>query len=221
MGNQPSIFITGGARGIGLSIGKLFLEQGWKVGLYDIDAAELEKVRQELANENLLTGTLDVTNSDSAQVTLQQFAEATGGRLDVLVNNAGMVRVGEFEATPLADYQQMVTLNLAGPITMTYQALPWLKTTPNSRIVNVSSASAIYGNPELTVYAATKVAVRNLTEGWRLGFAKFGIHATAILPIYTRTRMVDDYVHLYQGLKLKDVTLTAEDVARVCWKAAT
>ncbi|MEL6538086.1 MAG: SDR family NAD(P)-dependent oxidoreductase [Bacteroidota bacterium] len=221
MGNQPSIFITGGARGIGLAIAKLFLQRGWFVGIYDLDTEELDKAVSTLNAPNLVSGALDVTNPDSAKGALEHFTKQTDGRLDVLVNNAGMARVGEFEASLLQDYQQMVELNMVGPITMTYQALPLLKSTPNSRLINLSSASAIYGNPELTVYAATKVGVRHLTEGWRLGLAKFGIHVTAVLPIYTRTRMVDDYIHLYQGLTLKDVKLTVEDVAKVTWKAAT
>lgn len=221
MDNTPSIFITGAARGIGLATGQLFLARGWRVGFYDVDAEAIEQAKATVAEGLHHWGVIDVTDPESIQQALTEFTQHTDGRLNVLLNNAGVAYVGEFETFSLEQYSRMVDVNLKGPIQCTHVALPWLQATPNSRVISVSSASALYGNPELTVYAATKSAVRSLAEGWRISLSRFGIHAATVLPMYVDTRMVTDNLEAYRNLKQKDVKLRVEDLARVIWRAAT
>ncbi|MEL6257656.1 MAG: SDR family NAD(P)-dependent oxidoreductase, partial [Pseudomonadota bacterium] len=93
-GNRKTIFITGGASGIGAATAKHFVKNGWFAGLYDIDAEKLAQTAAEIGADNCVSGRLDVRDRAEWTAALNHFAEATDGRMDVLVNNAGLARVG-------------------------------------------------------------------------------------------------------------------------------
>ena len=216
---MKSIFITGGARGIGLETARLFLEKGWRVGIFDKDEEAIRQATDELNHSELAAFTGDVLVERDIQMALESFTTGSEGKLDVLHNNVGMVEVGEFDQQPLEVHLRIVDINLKGFLVTTMTALPYLKKAGKAQIINMSSASALYGNPEITTYAATKAAIKSLTEAWNIAFRKYGIRSADLLPIYVRTRMVDDYHQKYRNLKLKDVKLTAPMVAKVVWKA--
>jgi short-subunit dehydrogenase len=214
-----TIFITGGARGIGLATARLFLDKDWIVGLYDIDDAALQEAKETLNNANVHIFQGSILDETELKKSLTTFTKQSDGALHLLHNNAGILEVGEFDEQELKTHLDIVDVNLKGLIVATHAALPFLKKASNSKIVNMSSASAIYGNPEISVYAATKSAIMSLTEGWNIAFRKFGISVSDILPIYVRTRMVDDYHDKYRKLDLKSVKLTPKNVAQSVWKA--
>lgn len=216
---QKSIFITGAANGIGRSTALHFARRGWFTGLADIDRNGLEQIATQIGRENCSLHPLDVTQPVATQNALRNFTELTGGRLHVLFNNAGIIHVGPFDSHTYEDYRRLIEVNVQGVINCTLSALPYLKQTAGARIINTSSAAALYGNPEIPVYAASKMAVRALTEGWSVAFRKYDIRVSDIMPIYVRTRMVDDYHHEYQNLQPHKITLRPEDVATVVWKA--
>jgi short-subunit dehydrogenase len=216
---MKSVFITGGARGIGFETARLFLSQGWYVGIFDQDQVALDVAYRTLDSDHLMSYQGDVLDAEAIRYALDHFTQKTEGRLDVLHNNVGILDVGEFEELSVAKHLQIVDVNLKGFIITTYTTLPFLKKAHGACIVNMSSASAIYGNPEITTYAATKAAIKNLTEGWNIAFKKHQIKVVDLLPIYVRTRMVDDYHLKYRNLKLKNVKLTPESVAQVVWRA--
>jgi NAD(P)-dependent dehydrogenase (short-subunit alcohol dehydrogenase family) len=216
---MKSIFITGGARGIGLETARLFLAKGWHVGIFDQDQVAIDVAFRTLDSEHLMSFRGDVLDAEGVRQALDHFTQKTEGRLDVLHNNVGILDVGEFEELSVAKHLQIVDVNLKGIINTTYTALPFLKKAHGACIVNMSSASAIYGNPEITTYAATKAAIKNLTEGWSIAFRKHQIKVVDLLPIYVRTRMVDDYHQKYRNLTLNSVKLTPEMVAQAVWKA--
>ena len=215
---MKSIFITGGARGIGLATAELFLRKGWRVGVYDLDAEALMQAKMELSHPDLHTFQGDILSEAQLKTALSKFTEPQAGNLDVLHNNAGILEVGEFDQQELKTHLDIVEVNLKGLIVSTYAALPHLKKSARSKIINMSSASAIYGNPEISVYAATKSAIVSLSEAWSIAFRKYRISVSDILPIYVRTRMVDDYHEKYRKLHLKSVKLTPENVADTVWK---
>lgn len=212
-----SIFITGGAQGIGLATAKFFQQKGWRVACFDVDNIRLQSLAAEIDNVAVYQGS--VTDPVALTAALKDFTQPTQGALDVLHNNAGVVEVGEFDQLSLEQHQRVIEINLQGLVATTYTALPFLKRAAGAVIVNMSSASALYGNPEITTYAATKSAIRSLTEGWYIAFQKYNIRVTDLLPIFVTTRMVSDYHHRYQNLDAQKVTLTPEVVARRVWKA--
>ena len=212
-----SIFITGGAQGIGLSTATLFHQKNWRVACFDLDATHLAHLKESLPNVHCYEGS--VTDPEAIREALEDFTQDSGGALDVLHNNAGIIEVGEFEDVPLQKQRSIVEVNLIGTITVTYTALPFLKKSEHAVIVNMSSASAMYGNPELSAYAATKSAIKSLTEGWSIAFRKYGIRVTDLLPIHVKTRMVSDYEHLYRKLDAQKIELTPELIAQKVWSA--
>jgi len=141
--------------------------------------------------------------------------------LDVLLNNAGVAVSTPFEQAPLARHHLVVDVNLKGVINGCHAAHPYLKKTPGSRVINMCSASALYGQPELASYAATKAAVRSLTEALDIEWRRQGIRVVDILPLFVNTAMVSDEVGSMKTVQALGVRLEAKDVARSIWDIAT
>lgn len=216
--SRPSILITGAAAGIGQATARRFAAQGWFVGLADIDIAGVEALAKELGVEHAMALQLNVTEADQWAQALDCFFQQTG-RLDVLLNNAGILASGPFGDIALERQHLMVDINIKGVINGCYQALPWLKQTKGARVINMSSASAMYGQPSLAIYSATKFAIRGLTEALSLEWETFGIQVMDIMPLFVQTSMVKDMDA--KAIENLGVKLSADDVAKTIWKAAT
>lgn len=218
---MKSIFVTGAASGIGKATAKLFAERGWRVGLFDVDQDGLAALEGEIGADRCVRGALDVTSESAWRDAIAAFGQKTDGKLDALFNCAGILRMGRFEELPPSESQKQVQVNVMGVVYGIYAALPLLEATPGACIVNMSSASAIYGTPELAVYSATKFAVRALTEALDLEFRKKGIRVADIMPGYVATPMVSNQTYRAKSLKTMGVKLTAEDIAAHVWQAVT
>jgi NAD(P)-dependent dehydrogenase (short-subunit alcohol dehydrogenase family) len=179
---RKSIFITGAASGIGRATAILFARNGWFVGAYDRNVEGLKTLADEIGAENCVTGELDVTDKPAFEAALAGFAKQTGGKLDLLYNNAGIGRGGPFDQQPFEDILDTVRVNLIGVLNGIHSALPLLKATPNSLCFTTSSSSATYGMPNIAVYSATKHAVKGLTEALSIEFRAFGVRAADTLP---------------------------------------
>jgi NAD(P)-dependent dehydrogenase (short-subunit alcohol dehydrogenase family) len=171
-GERKSIFITGAASGMERETALLFGERGWFVGGYDVDEDGLKTLEQELGAGNCLVRRLDVTNKEAYDAAVAEFGAATGGRLDLLFNNAGIGHAGWFEDVPYEDTMRLIQVNFIGVVNGIYAALPLLKNTPNSLCFTTSSSAATYGAPRLAIYAATKFAIKGLTEALSLEFER-------------------------------------------------
>lgn len=214
---MKTIFITGAAAGIGAATARLFAKQGWFVGLFDIDEVGLAKLQQELGANVCMTGKLNVTDEQQWQHALDTFFAKTG-RLDVLLNNAGILVSGPFSEIPLKRQQLLVDINIKGVMNGCYTAYPYLKKTPQSRVINLCSASALYGQPSLAIYSASKFAVRGFTEALELEWADDGIKVMDILPLFVQTGMVNNMNA--DSIKNMGVHLTPEDVSNTIFQAA-
>lgn len=214
----PSIFITGAAAGIGAATARRFAANGWFVGLADIDQVGVNALAKELGAEQAMAFELNVTDSDQWIQTLNAFFEQTG-RLDVLLNNAGILASGAYGDIDLKRQHLMVDINIKGVMNGCYHALPWLKQTTGSRVINMSSASAMYGQPSLAIYSASKFAVRGITEALSLEWEEFGIQVMDVMPLFVQTSMVKDMDA--QSIDNLGVKLSADDVSKTIWKAAT
>jgi NAD(P)-dependent dehydrogenase (short-subunit alcohol dehydrogenase family) len=219
---RPALFITGAAAGIGRAVAERFAQAGWFVGLFDVDEVALQALLAQLQARHGpqcgWAGRLDVSQPDDWAQQLQAFAQASGGRLDLLVNNAGISVTRPFEEVELARHHRLIDINLKGVINGCHGALPYLKRTPASRVVNLCSASALYGQPMLSTYSASKAAVRSLTEALDIEWQRHGIRVVDVLPLFVDTAMVRDDVSRMKTVQTLGVRLTADDVAQTIWR---
>lgn len=209
-----SVFITGAATGIGRATALLFAQRGYRVGGYDIDEAGLRLLAADITavGGTPVVGRLDVTDTDEMARRLAEFVEETGGRLDVLINNAGLLHAGRFEDIALPVHHRAIDVNVKGVVNGLHAAFPYLKDTRDAVVVNLSSASAIYGQVELANYSATKFYVRAITEALNLEWAQHGIRVIDMWPLYVNTAMTEGVkTGTTQSLGIR---LTAQDIAR-------
>lgn len=179
---RKSIFITGAASGMGRETARLFAGQGWFVGGYDVNEAGLEALKAELGPDNCVVRVLDVTDRDDYRMAVATFGEATGGKMDLLYNNAGIGCGGPFAEQPFEDVIAVVQVNLMGVLIGIHEAIGLLKATPNSLCFTTSSSSATFGMANIAVYSATKHAVKGLSEALSVEFKAYGVRVADVLP---------------------------------------
>lgn len=211
--DRKSVFITGAAAGIGRATALTFARNGFVVGGYDIDEVGLKTLADDVERLGATchTGHLDVTDPDEMAARVGEFADAAGGRLDVMINNAGILRAGRFEEMDVKGHLKEIDINAKGVVNGLYAAFPYLRKTPNSVVVNLASASAIYGQAELANYSATKFFVRGITEALDIEWSRYGIRVIAMWPLYVQTAMTDSIkTGTTDSLGIR---LTAQDIA--------
>jgi NADP-dependent 3-hydroxy acid dehydrogenase YdfG len=210
------ILISGAAAGIGRATAELFHRKGWTVGLTDIDEVALTALARELGSERVWSHVLDVTDAEAARAVVDAFAEAHSGLLHVLFNNAGLLRTGRFQEIPAAAQRKLVDVNINGVINLSHAAHPHLRATPGATVVNMSSASALHGTPDLATYSATKAAVRALTEALEIEWRSDGIAVRDVMPPFVDTGMVRSNESVL--IDRFGVRLSAADVAATVWE---
>ena len=215
-----SVFVTGAGRGIGLAIARRFAAAGDLIGAVDVDGAGVAALKSEASEHGwrVWTAPMDVTDFAAWQTTLAAFVEFAGGHLDLLVNNAGVLASGPFADIAAARHKQIVDVNVTGVLFGCLAAFDYLRDTRGARVLNMCSASAIYGQPGLASYSATKFAVRGLTEALDAEWRGHDIAVTAVWPLFVDTAMVSGMT--IPSLQTFGVHLTADDVADAAWRAA-
>ncbi len=211
-----SIFISGSAQGIGAAVAKLFYAKGYKVGIYDINAVQAQKLASELG-VNAKAGLLDVANYENWQKSLKEFSD-WAGEINILVNNAGILYSGAFENTDIQAHHRTININVNGVLNGCHAAFPYLKNASFARVINLSSASAIYGQADLISYSASKFAVRSITEGLDVEWEKYGIRVLDVMPLFVQTAMVKDMDA--GSIQNMGVHLSANDVAEQIYQLA-
>lgn len=219
MAHQRSIFVTGGASGIGLAAVRRFHRAGWRVGVGDIDRAGMALLADELP---VFTALLDVRDRAQWADALGDFT-GTAGRLDVLLNNAGIARFGMFEEVSPNESDLQIDINVKGVVNGAYAALPYLKATGGAKLVNVASCAGLFGSPGLAVYSATKFAVRGLSEALDAEFTRHGVGVACVMPWFVETPILDSG-SAGTNRTLRDATAgqevyTADEAAEVIWQA--
>ena len=195
MTDRKAIFITGAASGIGRSVARLFSARGWFVGLADINEAGLAETAGLLARhaegDSGTIHILDVRDRAAWDVALTDFAEASGGRLDVMFNNAGIPIGGKIIDLTSEEIEKVLDINLKGVIFGAQAAHKYLKATPGSCLLNTASAAGIYGTPGASVYSATKFGVRAITESLDGEWDEDGIRVRSLMPGFIDTPLLD------------------------------
>lgn len=212
------LVISGAAAGIGRAIARRFSQQGWYVGLLDIDLPGVQALRTELGEDRCWAGQLDVTDRDAWDRALADFAAAAPGPLELLVNNAGVLDSGPFEDTSAASHRRMIEINTLGVVHGCHAAHSYLRQASAPCVINLGSASAIYGQPALATYSASKFFVRGLSEALNLEWQDQGIRVLDIWPLFVKTAMVEGM--RADSVERLGVKLSPEDVAAVVARAA-
>lgn len=187
MTDRPAILLTGGASGIGLATARAFAARGWLVGALDRDAAGLDALAAETG---AWTRAVDVADRDALVAAVAAFGQASGGRLDLCLANAGIDAKGPFAAMDWDRMRAVVEVNLLGTMSVAHAALPLLAATPGSLLLATASASAIFGQAGMAVYSATKHGVRGLIEALSVELAPQGVRAATLLPGIIDTGML-------------------------------
>ena len=223
MTQRPSIFITGAARGIGKACAEHFAAGGYFVGLYDLAEASLDALSAELSArygpDCCCHAAMDLRDPASARAALEHFAARTGGHMHVLLNNAGVMPVGSFEALEIDAHRQTIAVNFTAIVELAHASFALLEATPGARMINLSSIAALHGTPEMACYSATKHAVRGLSEALEIEWARHDIRVCDVMPAFVATQLLRDTATLTAERHV-GVGLTAEDVAAWVWRAA-
>jgi 3-dehydrosphinganine reductase len=188
------IVITGGSSGLGLELARRFAADGARLTLIARDRGKLEQAANELQTRhgaaNVGVESLDVRDEAATQACMQRVAD-TQGRIDMLVNSAGILREGRFEALPMQTFREVMEVNYFGLVGATRAALPHLLAS-RGRLVNIASMAGFTGVFGYTSYCASKHALVGLTETLRFELEPRGIKVHLVCPGEFDSPMVDE-----------------------------
>ncbi|PWB23506.1 SDR family oxidoreductase [Flavobacterium sp. HTF] len=168
------VLITGGSSGIGKSIGEFLHQKGYVV-------YGTSRNPEKVINSVFPLVALDVRNAESVKKAVNEIIEATG-RLDVVINNAGVGITGPLEEIPMEEIKNNFETNFFGPIEVMKAALPKMREQKSGLIINITSIAGYMGLPYRSVYSASKGALELITEALRMEVKSFGINITNVAP---------------------------------------
>jgi 2-keto-3-deoxy-L-fuconate dehydrogenase len=195
--DQKIAFVTGAGSGIGEQIARLFAQQGAHVILADIrtDAAERVAAEMKEAGGSVRIQQLDVADETQVRAAIERVA-AEEGRLDIMVNNAGISHVGNVLETSLEDWENVMRVNARGVFLGSREAVRQMlaQSPAGGSIINMASVAATIGVDRRLVYSASKGAVLAMTRSIAIDFATKGIRCNAICPGTVHTPFVEGYL---------------------------
>jgi NAD(P)-dependent dehydrogenase (short-subunit alcohol dehydrogenase family) len=183
-----SVVITGGSRGLGLVLARELGAEGARLTLLARNADELARAKEDLEGRGYNVDVLacDLRDQEEAQAAIEDVVQRHG-RIDVLINNAGVIQAGPIEHMEIADFEDAMAVHLWGPLYTSLAAVPYMKRQGGGRIVNVSSIGGLVAVPHLLPYCASKFALVGLSDGMRAELAKDEILVTTVCPGLMRT----------------------------------
>lgn len=186
------VLVTGGGSGIGQATVLRILDEGGRVVAADISESGLKDTaaKADSYTERLSTVVMNIGDEQSVQDGVAAAVDTLGG-LDTLVNVAGILRSSHFLDTTLADFEQVLRVNLVGTFLVTKAAIPALRNGVGPAVVNFSSTSAAFAHPYMSAYAASKAGVQAMTHALALEFSKEGIRFNSVQPGSISSGMTD------------------------------
>ncbi len=183
-----SVVIAGGSRGLGLLIARQLAEEGALLTIAARDGAELERARENLGSHGsgAHVEVCDVGVRDQAERLVRHTTDRHG-RIDLLINNAGIIKVGPIDHMTPSDFEQAMAVHFWGPLHTMLAAIPVMRRQGGGRIVNISSIGGKIGVPHLTPYCASKFALTGLSDSLRAELARDRILVTTVCPGMMRT----------------------------------
>ncbi|MFD4407530.1 SDR family NAD(P)-dependent oxidoreductase [Nocardia sp. NPDC058499] len=190
--NGRRVLVTGGGSGIGQATVLRILEEGGRVVAADISETGLKDTSAKAGGDidRLITVSMDISQEESVRNGVASAVEQLGG-LDTLVNAAGVLRSAHFEQTTLADFEQVLRINLVGTFLVIRESIPALREGNGSAVVNFSSTSAMFAHPYMSAYAASKGGIQAMTHALASEFSKQGIRFNAVQPGSISSGMTD------------------------------
>ncbi|MGD6899378.1 3-oxoacyl-ACP reductase FabG [Bacillus infantis] len=187
---EKTAIITGAANGIGFAAAERFAREGANVVLADFDAEIGRQREEELREEGLQARFMqvDVSKRESIDELVRQVLEDFG-RIDILINNAGITRDSMLSKMAAEDFQKVIDVNLTGVFHCTQAVVPSMIEQGKGKIISTSSVSGVYGNIGQTNYAAAKAGVVGMTKTWAKELGRKGINVNAVAPGFIHTGM--------------------------------
>ena len=225
---EKTVVVTGASSGIGKALTLQLADEGAWLALAAREVQRLDALVLECQQRGGKAIAIPTDVADESQCfTLIQRTRETYGRIDMLVNNAGMAVVSKLEDLPdLHHFKQVMDVNFYGMVYCTYYALPYIKEA-SGRIVNVSSLGGVMAIPFNTSYIASKFAVNGFSDSLRMELAKAGVSVTVICPYWVVTEFHERYLDRNGKPKgpsgraiYTDKTMTANRCAQIILKAA-
>ena len=203
-----AVLVTGGGGAIGAAICRRFAEEGSRILVADRDASSANRIASELSGQALIFDISDYAAS--------RRAVESAGQVDVLVNNAGWDRFQNFLDTSPADWEQLIAINLRGPLNMHHIVLPQMAARGTGRVVNISSDAARVGSSGEAVYSACKGGIISLTKTLAREMARKGVTLNVVCPGPTDTPILRSFAGEGDaGRKVLDALVRAIPLKRV------
>ena len=227
MAQRKTVFVTGAGSGIGRAIAHKYAREGWFVGLGDRSREGMEETVAGMPGGYSYSHVFDVSDRAAWDDALRVVARAAGGRIDCVVNNAGISLGGPLDEYSTEEIERIVAINFLGVVYGAQAAYPYLRdTAPGSSLVNTASAAALHGMANQSLYGATKAAVRSLTESLDAEWAPDGIRVRSLMPSFIDTPLLQNTPNRQRNVKIRDAVVEAgleftpvEVVAQAAWDA--
>ena len=218
MNNSKVWYITGASQGLGLTLIRKLLDNGYRVAATSRNAQKLKEAVSVIDAERFLPMAVDLNNVDCINESVQQTIAAFG-RIDVVVNNAGYGMTGTIEEIAEQDIRNIFNVNVLASINVTKSILPLMREQRSGYIINMGSVAGFVGAPGWSVYSATKAAIAAFSEVLALDVKEFGIKVTVVEPSGFRTGFLtknslaqtDGKIEGYEAVKITQERYLAAD----------
>lgn len=221
---MKTVLITGGAGGLGAALANYYASQNYAIYITDIHDERGEETAQAIRDEykvDVVYQNMDVTNGDAWQGVISDI-NTRWGRLDVLINNAGVGDAGAIDEHSLEVFQWVVDINLMGVVKGCHYGVPLLKES-QGMLINVASMAGLLYLPELSAYNASKAAVVALSETLKTELAPYSVNVSVLCPAFFKTNLVESMKTSHRKAKtvqkVMDASkITADDVAKITYE---